>query len=177
MRKYFFLSILFSLLAGLTELPAQKIEIERRVDKEVLPDRMLEYLDRHYEDTRSTRYYLEQTEDGKFYEAKFKYRRSRYSVKFRIDGSLYDVERQLKYKELPGAARDQIEKALSDKLQRWRIVKVQERLEKGQVMGYEIEIKGKSSDHLGYFEAQFDREGKLQDLQTIEQRPNDFLFF
>ncbi len=177
MRKYLFLSILFLLLAGISELPAQKIEIERRVDKEVLPDRMLDYLDRHYDDTRRNRYYLEQNEEGKFYEAKFKYRRSRYSVKFRIDGSLYDVERQVKYKELPEATKDHVEKALSDRLRRWRVVKVQERLEKGQVMGYEIEIKGKSSDHLGYFEAQFDREGRLQDLQTVEQRSNDFLFF
>lgn len=177
MRKYLFLSILFLFLAGPSELPAQKIEIERRVDKEVLPDRMLEYLDRHYEDTRRNRYYLEQTEDGKFYEAKFKYRGARYSVKFRIDGSLYDVERQVKYKELPEPAKANIEKALSERLRRWRIVKVQERLEEEQVTGYEIEVKGKSADHLGYFEVQFDRRGELQDLQTVEQRPNDFLFF
>lgn len=156
---------------------AQKIEREHRVDQEVLPGRMLEHLKEAYPKKRRVRYYLEENESGTFYEAKFKYEGYLYSVKYYKDGRLFDTEREIKSKAVPTFVRRKMESSLSERLERFKIVRVQEQLQKGKLTGYEVEVKGKSSEHLGYFETHFTEDGSFTDIRTIEQRPNDFLFF
>lgn len=158
-------------------LTAQKIEIERRISIDSLPSQMLLFLEKEYPEKRKEKYYQEQNEEGTFYEAKFDFNDFLYSVKFYPDGRLYDTERKIKFAAIPKTLRRRMTQVLEEQLLRSRVVKVQEILEAGKLTGYEVEVKGKSKEHIGYFELTFNAEGRLETLETIEQRPNDFLFF
>ncbi|MCB0561592.1 MAG: hypothetical protein H6573_27355 [Lewinellaceae bacterium] len=166
---------LFSLSPCL--LFAQKIEVEKRISPEEAPALIHQFLEREYSEKSKVKFYEEQNESGRFFEAKFCFQKARYSVKFNPEGQLVDTERQIRYKEIPAEAAGQIEKQLKGQFQRHKVVRTQEVLENGQAVGYELEIKGKREVELGYFEGQFDSEGRQQSLRTIEQPPNDFLFF
>jgi hypothetical protein len=156
---------------------AQKVEVERRIKANALPDQVLEFLQKKYPDKRRIKHYEEYNEKGRFYESKFCYEEKRYSVKFDSSGQLYDIERAVKFKSLPASISQQIESHLSDHFQRYRVVKVQEQLVDGQVAGYELEAKGKASGRLGYFEFQFDTRGNQKSVRAVEKPDNDFFFF
>ncbi|MCO6479253.1 MAG: hypothetical protein J5I94_21640 [Phaeodactylibacter sp.] len=177
MKPFFFLTALSFLLLMPTCLPAQKIEVEKRVPSKEAPTPMIQFLQEKYPEMRQLKYYEERNESGRFFEAKFCYQKSRYSVKFTPEGQLVDTERKVKFKRIPAEAAGRINEQLEAEFQRHKVVKTQEILENGQVVGYELEIKGKRENELGFFEGQFDAAGRKESLRTIEQPPNDFLFF
>ncbi|MCB9303585.1 MAG: hypothetical protein H6566_23350 [Lewinellaceae bacterium] len=168
---FFFLS-LFPLLAS-----AQKIELERRVPETAIPGLLLESLKDSYKGFKRMRYYEERNEEGRFFEAKFCFQKYRYSVKFDTLGQLVDVERRIPFKSIPEDISARIRQDLGRYFQRYTIRKVQERLVNGKMIGYELELQGKSPEHLGYFEAQYDFLGKRERIRTLERTPNDFIFF
>lgn len=151
--------------------------MEKRVSSKEAPAPMLQFLREKYSDMRRLKYYEERNESGRFFEAKFCYRKSRYSVKFTPEGQLVDTERKIKYRNVPADVARQISQQLDAEFQRFKVVKTQEILKNEQAVGYELEIKGKRDNELGFFEGQFDAKGRQESLRTIEQQPNDFLFF
>ncbi|MCB9297767.1 MAG: hypothetical protein H6559_32255 [Lewinellaceae bacterium] len=177
MKPFFFLAALAFLLLLPAGLSAQKIEVEKRVSPEKAPALMQQFLREKYPEKRRVKYYEERNESGRFFEAKFCFDKLRYSVKFTPEGQLVDTERKVKFRQLPAQLSEQINRQLSEQFQRYKVVKTQEILEGGRVAGYELEIKGKKGGELGYFEGQFDAQGRQQGLRTIEQPPNDYLFF
>jgi len=177
MAPAFFYPALALLLLFPCLLSAQKVEVEKRVPPDKAPALIGQFLQKQYPEMRKLKYYEERNEAGRFFEAKFCFEKARYSVKFTPEGQLVDTERQIGYREIPASVFEQIEKQLDAQFQRHKVVKTQEMLENGHVAGYELEIKGKKEGKLGFFEGQFDAEGRQQSLRTIEQPPNDFLFF
>lgn len=169
--SFFFLS-LFPLLAG-----AQKIELEGRVPEKAIPSLMLENLKGSYDGFKRMRFYEERNEEGRFFEAKFCFQKSRYSVKFDTLGQLVDVERRIRFRDIPDNIAARIKQDLGQYFQHYTVRKLQERLLNGQVIGYEMELQGKSASHLGYFEAQYSPQGERERIRTMEQTPNDFIFF
>ncbi len=177
MRLFFLSTILVFLFLYPGLLSAQKVEVEKRVPAKEAPSPMQEFLEEKYPEMRRLKYYEERNESGRFLEAKFCYQKSRYSVKFTPEGQLVDTERKVKFRRIPAEAARRINEQLEAEFQRHKVVKTQEILENGQVVGYELEIKGKRENELGFFEGQFDAAGRQESLRTIEQPPNDFLFF
>jgi len=173
------LRILILLCCGMIsmETAAQKVEVERRIKAEQLPDAILNYLESEYPDKRRVKHYEEFNEKGRFFESKFCFEKQKYSVKFDSLGQLYDVERLTKMKELPEPVLLKIKEELRDFFERYRVVKIQEKLVGEQVIGYELEAKGKSEKRLSYFEFQFNKEGIPESVRPIEQPANDFFFF
>lgn len=169
---YFAIFLLLPVLAS-----AQKVELEQRVPETKLPAGMLEMLSENYPGHKRMRYYEEQNEDGRFFEAKFCYRQSHYSVKFDTLGGLVDVERKIRFRDIPPETAGRIRESLQEYFQRYTIRKVQERLDGEQVIGYELELQGKSARTLGYFEAQYDARGENERVRTVDRKPNDFIFF
>lgn len=173
---------LLPVLAFLAQFPAfsltaQKIEVERPVSPAQLPDSVFTFLDLRFSGRQRVNYYLERNETGLFYEVKFLLNRRRYSVKFTNAGRHVDTERIMSRRQLPEALGDAINRQLGQRLSRFRILKIQEQLKEGKVQGYELELRGKSKNHFGRFEAHFTTEGHFLDLRTMEEPPNDFLFF
>ena len=158
-------------------LSAQKIEVEKRVAPSLVPMLMQQFLEKEYPGLRKLKYYEERNESGRYFEAKFCFERLRYSVKFTPEGELVDTESQIPYNTLPEEVARLVEQQLSAQFQRYKVTKTQEVLKNGRVSGYELEISGKRERELGLFEGQFDASGTLQSLRTIEQPPNNFIFF
>lgn len=163
---------------------AQKYERESRIKTSEMPAPALAFLAESYPDRGRTRHYEEQSRRGQetalvlFYESKFKFKGSRYSVKFDSLGQLYDVERIIKFDHLPSPVKEEIRDNLGQSFQYFRIEKVQERYAPdGQLIGYEIEIQGRQDEDVGYFELQYSPKGRRQSLKSIELDSNPFFFF
>ena len=175
--------LLSALLAGLFLLllpagsSAQKIEIEKRISADEMPVEAMTWLEMRFPDRDRSRYYEEMSDAGRTVEAKFRHQAGRYSVEFFTDGRWKETEREVPFEDLPPAVREAINRQLEDFFRRHRVIRAQEQLTEGTVTGYELEIKGKSADHLGYFEGQFDAAGEQRRIRTVEKRPNEFLFF
>lgn len=113
-----------------------------------------------------------------YFESKFKSAGYRYSVKFDSLGQLYDVERIIKSDQLPSPARHSIHEDLGASFQHFRIEKIQERyLPTGSLAGYELEVRGKRGEVVGYFELQYGPGGQRLSLEPVEQDSNPFFFF
>ena len=163
---------------------AQKYEREARIQAADMPASALVYLAKNYPERSRTRHYEEHSRHGQedklrlFYESKFKMEGYRYSVKFDSLGGLYDVERIVGFEQLPSPARQAVEEDLGNTFRHFRIEKIQERYApNGQLMGYEIEIRGKRENTVGRFELQYAPDGMRQLLEPIESDPNPFFFF
>jgi len=163
---------------------AQKYEQESRIKTRQLPLAISSYLDRHYPERSKVRHYEEYSRDDEngvlilFYESKFDLGSHRYSVKFDSSGSLYDIERLVPARRLPNLVRQQIEEDLSVYFQKYRISKIQEILEpNGSVLGYELVVKGKRNQDIGYFELKYNAEARRRSVISIQERLNPFFFF
>ncbi|MCB0568889.1 MAG: hypothetical protein KDC66_03960 [Phaeodactylibacter sp.] len=170
------LSYAFFLLLPATGY-AQKIEQERRVVKEKVSLSIRKALEKDYSGHKRMRYYEERNETGRFFEAKFCYQRSRYSVKYDTLGHLVEVERKIRLRQIPAPAYGKISEYFQEHFQRYSVRKVQERLYRGNLIGYEAELQGKTAEGMGYFEVQFDTSGQLERIRPIIQTPQDFIFF
>ncbi|MCR9102548.1 MAG: hypothetical protein NXI25_21525 [bacterium] len=163
---------------------AQKYEREARIKAADLPTPALAHLAKNYADRGRTRHYEEHSRQGqeeelqRFYESKFRMDGYRYSVKFDSLGALYDVERIVAFEQLPSLARQAIQEDLGHTFRHFRIEKIQERYApSGQLMGYEMEIRGKRENTVGQFELLYAPDGARQSLEPIESDPNPFFFF
>jgi len=113
-----------------------------------------------------------------FFESKFQDEGWYYSVKFDSLGQLYDTERILPRRQLSEKLEDRIKKDLSQFFSRYRLRKIQQRLEEdGAVTGYEIVVRGKHDKTVSYYEFQYSANGERQSQELIEQAPNPFFFF
>ncbi|MCI4651394.1 hypothetical protein [Phaeodactylibacter sp.] len=175
---------LFACICFAVSAHAQKYEREARIKAAEMPAPALTYLAKTYPERSRTRHYEEHSRQGKeenlqrFFESKFKMDGYRYSVKFDSLGALYDVERIVAFEQLPSPARQVIEEDLGNTFRHFRIEKIQERYApSGQLIGYEIEIRGKRNNTVGQFELQYSPDGTRQSLEPIESDPNPFFFF
>ena len=163
---------------------AQKYEQESRIKAERLPSAALFYLDQHYPGRTKVRYYEEYSKRDagaalqRFYESKFDEDGFRYSVKFDSTGTLYDIERIVVFQQLPPSILEPIEEDLSRYFRKYRVKKVQELLdETGEVIGYELVVRGKHGQDIGYFELQYDEAARRTSVIPIQDALNPFFFF
>lgn len=151
-----------------------KYEREYRLKSREVPKRALDFIDVDLE-IKQLKWYKEESFQGISIEAKFKIDKKKYSVEFDTLGQLEDIEVLVNKAELPASILKQINVTLSDNYKRFRIQKIQEQLkgdvkylysidslrELGYVSGYELIIKGFSSDGGALYECFFDVKGKL----------------
>lgn len=163
---------------------AQKYEQESRIEADRLPSAVLSYLDQHYPGRAKVRHYEEYSKRDtgaalqRFYESKFDADGFRYSVKFDSSGTLYDIERLVVFRRLPPTIRQQIKEDLSRYFRKHRVKKIQEQLdETGEVLGYELVVRGKHDQDIGYFELQYDEAARRISAISIQDALNPFFFF
>ncbi len=145
-----------------TEALAQKMEVEKRVSKDEFPAPALQFLTKEYPGLRKDRYFKEFEGDTTNFEAKFCWQKERYSIEFQVDGSLKDIEKQVKFSSIPSEIRKLISQELDASFKKWRVSRCQVQQVPGRIeQWYEIEIKGK--DHTGavQYEYLFDDQGIL----------------
>lgn len=155
---------------------AQKYEVERRVDVEEFPASAVEYLQEAFPEKTKVKYYRETSQEGESYEAKFEWEGYRFSVEFGPEGDLQDVEREVRYRDLPGPVRRQMEAQWADDFRRHRVDRTQEQTV-GDRLRYEIIVRGKASNGVSYFEYLFEDDGAFVKRQKIVLPPNDIILY
>lgn len=161
----------------------EKVEIERYISKKKVPEEAREWLRDAFEKRiRRLQWYEEIGQDVRFYEAKFRYQKRYYSVKFTEAGDLVDVEFIISMEEIPELARQNILTYLKATYPQYKIEKVQEQWtgESDDVedavedddpeevtIRYELEYYDRSGQPV-LFEGLFDSAGHLLEERTVK---------
>ncbi len=172
-------SLFIFLLAAFGQtLLAQKIEMEKRIPEQEFPPAAIDWLNDKFSDRKCNRFFLESDGDTTNFEAKFKWQKSCYSVEFLNDGSLKDIEKQVKFKEIPAAVQTSINKQFQEDFKKFKLKKVQEQTLPGRLeKRYEVEIKGKNDEGTAFFEYLFESDGRLVMRQKIILPTNNITLY
>ena len=138
------------------------------------------------------KWYKEESQEGTSIEAKSKKDGCHYSIEFDTNGSIQDIEKKMKLKELPDDHRRTIVRVLNAKFKKWRITRLQEQWKGDQSellnlvlngdmkvceLDYEIVIKGKTAERKGFYEMLVSPEGEVLRFSNIVRWSTDNLEF
>ena len=186
-------TLVFAILIYLAfPLSAQvKFEREYRLDAVEVPQSARQFIEA-CAFTSKVKWYGEDSQDGKSYEAKTKHQQQWYSIEFDSLGHIQDVEIRLSLREITEAS-DHIQSFLKDYFDKYKIKKVQrqwvgdkdiliklirgEIIKEGYRQNYEIELKGKKEGSTEWYEFLFDDNGKMLRQSTIIFRNTDHLIY
>src|SRR4051794_14561821 len=79
---------------------------EKDIKEKDIPLSIKKYIKEKYTGVGKINYYTEAVNDSSFYEASFIYKKEKYDLLFKMDGGLYETEREMKFEELPITIRD-----------------------------------------------------------------------
>ncbi len=169
------LLIFLCIVAFCQSLLAQKQEAEKRISVKHFPSAAMTQLADSFQNLSRVKYYLELSGPDTSFEAKFKWKRARYSVEFLPNGSLMDVEKRVKFNELPPVLKAAVENRLAKDFKRFKVIKCQEQTRPGfQSKRYELEIEGKPySGKTAVFEYLFEDNGTMVQRREILLPSND----
>jgi hypothetical protein len=162
-----------------------KLEKESRIRSEEVPLQAQQWVEEAFGRGHRVKWYYERTSGKESYEAKFRWKRQRYSVEFSLEGALEDVEMRRKFKSIPPALQKSLKEIEGFQLQRlqeqWSgpSVDVMEAIRTGDASAiqvqYEVEFMGKINEEKALWEGTFSQEGALLDYRHIILRPVDNL--
>ncbi len=166
---------------------AQKIEIEKGVSEDEIPEIAFEYITSR--NVSKYRWFKEESESGITYEAKFKHNKRKFSVEFSEKGQFEDIEISIAKSEIAEESKSRIEKALSAEFEKYKISKVQiqyKTIDLKELLSaaipkldaphiYEIVVKGKKGKSQKLWEFQFNYLGELISFQEIVLRNKPYL--
>lgn len=178
---------------GLSVFSQEKIEREYRVKISEVPKKSLEIV-KKWNFKKKVKWYKEESQDGKTFEAKVCYKKHKYSLEFTEKGALLDVEKTVKFKKLPIEIRQRITNVLTKEFQKYRIKKVQVQflgeenvvyksvfqLKNNQLnvtKNYEIIVNGKKNTTYKRYEVLINTDGKLLKILPFAPDNNDNLEF
>jgi hypothetical protein len=185
--------IIFLALLAFSDLSAQnKVERETRIRKRFVPEEAKEFVDDVFEGFKRVRWYQEVSGEGKFFEAKFKWKGDQYSVKFDTAGDIVDIEKIITLEEIPEKTRKTIVHYFEENFLKYKILKIQKQLlgnedqledyledkeEENITINYEIEFHGVTETENKLWEILFDHKGEVILFREIILPPNFNLDF
>lgn len=170
-------------LASVTMASSQKkYEREYRIRKSQFPEKGLAYIDEKLEDARHVRFYKETDSTKISYETKFKKDRLKYSVEFSKEGTLEDIEIQIKSVDIPDDAFAEMNKYLEENFIKYSIQKIQQQYPVGEndakttvknafqnlmlpYVKYELIVSGKKDRGYAQYEVLFDAKGDFEKIR------------
>jgi len=180
------------------DLRAQyKLEREYRIKREEAPELSRMLVDSCYPQTR-VKWYVEQSEGRKTYEAKLWYKKDKtkqhYSVEFDTLGVVEDVEHLMPFEEMPELVQKAAMQEINRLFKRHKIVRVQEQwigdlptlqakmkqrpLPKPLTINYEIVVVGKQTNRLyKSLEITLDAQGNIIGILEIVHNSSDHLIY
>lgn len=184
---------LFTLSFGLIHFcfSQEKIERESRIRSSEVPEPAKEWLCDSFEELKRVRWFLESSQNGISYEAKFHYNGDYHSVEFNSSGIVEDVEIEIRQSRVPKEVWNEISSYFDAEFNQVKIEKIQiqfsgsisdledffdENEREGILTRYEIVFQGRSSSW-GLWEALFDSTGKFISKIKVKIRTNDNLVF
>lgn len=174
MKKTIYFYLIFSLFY-FESYSQQKFEKEIRVKAYQIPNKALQFIQNIDFDTK-VKWYKEISNDGITYEAKSYYLKNLFSLEFSESGDLIDIEKKVKFRELPVITKNKILTSLQTRFNKFKIKKTQiqyigndgvlKELFKIKTsqnfkfqVNYEIIIKGKKVKNYFFYEFLFDNNG------------------
>lgn len=170
---------------GVNAYSQVKFEREYDINSAEVPERAARFIDSLKLDSK-LKWYMEESQDGKSIEAKFKLNEYKYSVEFDTAGSIQDVEFIIDEKELDEAILKRMRQQLDERFKKWSFQKIQqqyvgfeadllksilsgEKLESVS-LSYEIVVKGKNEGVPVLYEISFTGKGELVEQSKIIQK-------
>jgi hypothetical protein len=139
--------IIFLLLMNYSLFSQEKFEREYRIKPSEVPLSIVKIIKKwHF--TEKIKWYAEESNDGKTFEAKTCFNKHKYSIEFSVKGAIIDVEKTVKFKELSTDIQQKIKGTLSRNFKKHRIKKIQ------------IQYSGKENDmYVAVFRPQLTSDG------------------
>lgn len=185
-----FLSLVL-ILVGFSVFSQQKFEREYRIKSEQAPSKATEFIAK-CNFNKKVKWYAEESQDGKTIEAKSCKNKHKFSIEFDTDGNVLDVEKRIKWKEIPSEKQQAIEKVLLNRFDKFKIQKIQIQWKtdynsyislihgKGENISnelYEIVVKGSKNKSTKRYELLIDGTGKIVKELQFSPQNNDNLEF
>lgn len=186
--RFFFIFIML----GSTLFSQMKIEIEKKVSKDIVPTEAINWITKSYANEAHIKWIFEQSDRGKSYEAKLKYGNAKHSIEFNRLGQLEDIEVTVKWNKIDTSARKAIKQNLQERYEKYVIKKVQIQysgpsdlmfqypafIDHDSVqINYEIEYYGKKNGNKKIYEGLFNHIGELLQFREIKPRPDTHLIY
>jgi hypothetical protein len=194
MTRFKIILLLFFAFAKANSVHAQsenvKLEREQRVDSSLFTVSALSLVQEIAVD-RKVKFYKEFDGDKTSLEAKFKKRRQRYSIEFSLDGTLEDVEIEVKRKDIDLLLWKKIKIQLDSVSDQWRVEKMQQqyvsnpfnkeglllKIEEKEFDNLELIVAFKSNRKIYRKELLFNTEGEIINQRNVNRLAYDFLLF
>lgn len=195
MHKYissrFFLILFLSFGVFNLCFSQEKIEKESGIKPREVPSAAKDWLKDAFENIKKPKWFLEYSQNGKSYEAKFHYKGHFHSVEFDSLGNVEDVEIEISESEVSVEVWKEIQFYFESTNDEIKVEKIQRQLtasksvledffdeekKEGVIIHYEIVFQGKNEDW-ELWEALFDDSGKFLSKLKIQIRPSDNLIF
>lgn len=172
-------------------LSQEKIEKESGIKPREVPSGAKDWLKDAFENVKKPKWFLEYSQNGKSYEAKFHFQGHFHSVEFDSLGNVEDVEIEIKESEVSSEVWKEIQSHFESSYDLVKVEKIQrqytgsqsdledffdEEKKDGVVIRYEIVFQGKN-ELWELFEALFDESGKFLSKLKVQIRLNDNLIF
>jgi hypothetical protein len=187
----FLIQLVFFFSLGGFCFSQEKIEKEVSVKAQDVPLAAREWLTDAFESTKNPKWFLEYSQTGKSFEAKFRFQDHFYSVEFDSIGNVKDVEIEIDQSEVASEVWKEINTYFETHYEQVKVEKIQrqftgspedledffdENEQERLTVKYEIVFQGKNG-HWELWEAFFDDLGRFESILKVQIRPNDNLIF
>lgn len=169
-----------------------KFEREYRINRHEVPLSAIQWMDSLMSDTR-IRWFAEESQLGRTFEAKCRWEGSRFSIEFDSSGIPLDIEKKVDLEDLKVVLLDQIYSELDTRFKKYRITKVQAQypgdsktmhdLFKNGSLSlisapfFELVIHTKDGGLSQAYEVLLNSRGELEEIFAIVERPTTNLEF
>lgn len=169
-----------------------KFEREYRVKTNEIPSSARDFID-SCNFSKKIKWYGEESQNGKSFEAKVKENGRRYSIEFDTLGNLQDVEIKIEVDEVSSATHKAIQDHFNQVFVRHKIIKIQSqwtgdravlrelvrtnKTNAAYTLKYEIVVKGKKAGEVKWYEILFDETGNEEKILPIQFNNPDNLYY
>lgn len=193
LHGFFKVIAILSLTLGveLTCFSQNKIERETRIKPREVPSKAKKWLDDAFENIKRPKWFLEYSQNGKSFEAKFRYQNHFYSAEFDSVGNVQDVEIEIQKSDVASEVWKLIQSHFDSEYVQFKVEKIQRQFSgsksdledffdeeeiDGVSIRYEIVYQGKNRSW-DLWEALFDESGKYISRLKVQIPSTDNLIF
>lgn len=168
-----------------------KTEIEKRIKTDAVPPIALKDLNKQLQNSSRVKWYYQEDGSKKVYEAKFKHHSKKYSVEFDTIGKIYNVEVEIKPKNIDKQVLKQIKITLKNQWDNFKIRKIQreflgkskglfqvifdDEIDDDLTIHYEINVYAKVGKKRKLFEILYNSNGEIISQREAQLKSTDIL--
>lgn len=182
MKTYLFVFLSFFSMILFAQ---EKFEKEYRIQVEEVPKKSLEFVN-SLKLKKKIKWYAEESNEGKSFEAKTCHQKHLYSIEFNENGTLIDIEKKVSFSELNKSIQENLKNNLLKKFTKYKFKKIQIQykgleselkktfsvLPRNKIntkVFYEVVIKAKKEKDYSLYEVLFNEKGIIINILKFKQ--------